>query len=99
MASFPFSGRHVRLPARAVRPRRVRRLHGGFGARDTIDLGTIGYSAAATSSFVAAPGGTSGTLIVANDGHAAHPTLLGSYVRSNVVLSADGAAGTPARFG
>jgi autotransporter passenger strand-loop-strand repeat protein len=64
----------------------------GFGAGDTIDLGSFGFSARSTAFF------SNNTLTVTNGNHQASLTLLGPYSTSNFALSDDGAHGTLIKF-
>jgi probable HAF family extracellular repeat protein len=65
-----------------------------FSAQDRIDLGDIGFGASTTIGFVPNASGTGGTLTVGDGTHTASLALLGQYMASTFVTSADGHGGT-----
>ena len=66
----------------------------GFGVRDQIDLGDVGYSASTSLQYVANSSDTGGTLTVTDGSHTANLALIGEYASSMFVLSSDGSGGT-----
>jgi hypothetical protein len=67
----------------------------GFAVPDHLDLRDIAFVlGTSNATFTEAAGNTSGTLTISSGIHAAHLTLLGTYVTSQFHLGSDGHGGT-----
>jgi hypothetical protein len=66
----------------------------GFGGQNQIDLGDVGFSAAATLSYAGSAGNPGGTLTVSDGTNTASLALIGQYAAASFAAASDGHGGT-----